>query len=677
MTSRTSWRPGYKVAGRTLTTALAAAVALVMAATSVATPVAGAAEPEASGGGVIETAEVPWVVDPADPSEDIPSEVQAEMAEIQAGMSAADPAPDLTGGLAHLGPAGIHLTWDTSQGGSIPPANVQSVVQAAVDDWNAVVSTNGASVEITSQWLSLGANVLGAGGPNGLVRHDGLPRTDLFYPYSLANAMLGGDVDPAKSEGIMVLSSDVDWYVGTGSPGLSQMDLYSVVLHELGHALGFISSASNGGGSPAFASPAYIFDDLVRDLDQPVLGLANPDLSLASGRLNVSYCGAATTKLFDPSTWMEGSSVSHFDDATHPSGQAGALMTHALGNGEVSRDLDDLLLGVMHGMGWTLRGVTAPAVPRYVSLDGTTLRWAAPAGCPVSYYRVDATTNGSTWATLGTTTAPSFTLSVNPGVYQFRVLAIDSGMASGPGVSIPVGVTTGMVRPVPLDGQVSRLYEAYFLRPPDSGGYQYWLGVRALGSSIDQVSAEFAASQEFRDRYGSLNNAQFVDLVYRNVLGRAPDPSGFTFWNAQLAAGVSRGAIMAGFSDSPEMVMRTGTAAPNPVAEAEVYRLYVATFLRFPDAGGLAYWADQRSRGVGLDTIAGEFVRSPEFQATYGSLPDGQFVDLIYANVLTRSADAGGRDYWAGRLAGGLSRGAMMVGFSQSPEFILATGTLR
>ncbi|MFV0522896.1 MAG: DUF4214 domain-containing protein [Acidimicrobiales bacterium] len=681
MTSRTSWRTGHKLAGRTITTATATAVSLVMLAASVAAPAAEATEPEGAGTGILETTDVPWIIDPADPSDhEVTPEVEVDMAALQADLATAEPAGAApAAGLAHVGPAGIHITWDTSQGGTVPPANVQTIVQAAVDDWNAVLSTNGAPVEITSQWSSLGPNVLGAGGPNGLVRHANLPRPDLFYPYSLANAMLGGDVDPSRAEGIMVLSADVNWYVGTGSPTSgAQMDLYSVVLHELAHALGFISSASNsGGGSPQFASPPYIFDDLIRYGSQAVLSLANPNQALASNELNISYCGAATTKLYDPLTWQEGSSVSHFDDGTHPTGHPGALMTHAIGQGETSRSLDDLVLGVMDGMGWPLRGTTAPAAPRYVHLDGTTLKWVAPAGCPVSSYRIDATADGGNWNTLGTTTSPSFTPTVNPGVYQFRVLSVDGGMVSGAGVSIPVGISTGMVRPVPLDGQVSRLYEAYFLRPPDPGGFRYWLGVRASGASLDQVSTEFAAGPEFQARYGSLNNAQFVDLVYRNVLGRGPDPSGFTYWNGRLAAGLSRGALMAGFSDSAEMVARTGTASPDSVARAEVYRLYVATFLRFPDAAGLGYWTDQRNRGVGLDAIAGEFVRSAEFQAAYGSLPDAQFVDLLYANVMTRGADAGGRDYWSGRLAGGLSRGSMLVGFSQSAEFVLATGTLR
>jgi hypothetical protein len=61
---------------------------------------------------------------------------------------------------------------------------------------------------------------------------------------------------------------------------------------------------------------------------------------------------------------------------------------------------------------------------------------------------------------------------------------------------------------------------------------------------------------------------------------------------------------------------------------------------------------------------------------TYGSLTDARFVELVYSNVLGRVADAGGSGHWQAQLAAGLSRGQMMIGFSQSGELVLATGTL-
>ena len=58
----------------------------------------------------------------------------------------------------------------------------------------------------------------------------------------------------------------------------------------------------------------------------------------------------------------------------------------------------------------------------------------------------------------------------------------------------------------------------------------------------------------------------------------------------------------------------------------------------------------------------------------YGALDDGQFVDQIYANVLERAPDPGGKAHWTGVLGTGVSRGEVMVGFSESPEFIDKVG---
>lgn len=109
-------------------------------------------------------------------------------------------------------------------------------------------------------------------------------------------------------------------------------------------------------------------------------------------------------------------------------------------------------------------------------------------------------------------------------------------------------------------GGVVRLYRAYFLRDPDAAGFRYWRDQVRRGTSLDAVSQGFAASPEFRQRYGALDATGFVRLVYQNVLGRTPDAAGQAYWTGQLRAGVSRGKVMNGFSESPENVARTRRA---------------------------------------------------------------------------------------------------------------------
>jgi hypothetical protein len=99
---------------------------------------------------------------------------------------------------------------------------------------------------------------------------------------------------------------------------------------------------------------------------------------------------------------------------------------------------------------------------------------------------------------------------------------------------------------------VVRLYQAYYRRPPDGGGFRYWRDQVRRGVSIDKISQSFATAPEFKDLYGSVSDDRFVVLVYQNVLGRDPDASGRSYWVSQLRKGVSRGKVMTGFSESPE-----------------------------------------------------------------------------------------------------------------------------
>ncbi len=113
----------------------------------------------------------------------------------------------------------------------------------------------------------------------------------------------------------------------------------------------------------------------------------------------------------------------------------------------------------------------------------------------------------------------------------------------------------------PTSASVYRLYCAYFLRYPDMAGYQYWLGIHATGQmSIRQISDYFSTSEEFGNTYSSLSNAEFIDLIYHNVMERPPDQEGYHYWLRLLDDGrVTRGYVMLLFSDSNEFRTKTGT----------------------------------------------------------------------------------------------------------------------
>ena len=230
-------------------------------------------------------------------------------------------------------------------------------------------------------------------------------------------------------------------------------------------------------------------------------------------------------------------------------------------------------------------------------------------------------------------------------------------------------------------GAVYRLYQATLGREPDVEGLEAWAGALKNGTPLKSVAAGFVGSGEFQSVYGALSNTQFVTLLYQNVLGRAPDNAGLSAWVQSLNAGTSRADVVVGFSDSGEFRNNTATDVDAFVTsnfsgehQGAVYRLYRATLGREPDGTGLVNWTnalDNASQTI--QTVAQGFVGSGEFQNTYGTLNNSQFVSLLYQNVLGRAPDQSGLTAWVDQLDHGRSRASVVVGFSDSAEFRSAT----
>lgn len=85
---------------------------------------------------------------------------------------------------------------------------------------------------------------------------------------------------------------------------------------------------------------------------------------------------------------------------------------------------------------------------------------------------------------------------------------------------------------------VQQLYVAYFSRPADPSGLQYWEGVVAQNNgSTAAVSAAFSQSPEYTAAFAGMNNNQIVNQIYLNLFGRSAEPAGLNFWSYALDTG--------------------------------------------------------------------------------------------------------------------------------------------
>ncbi|MDR0775608.1 MAG: DUF4214 domain-containing protein [Azonexus sp.] len=82
--------------------------------------------------------------------------------------------------------------------------------------------------------------------------------------------------------------------------------------------------------------------------------------------------------------------------------------------------------------------------------------------------------------------------------------------------------------------QIQQAYIAFFNRPADTGGMNFWLNTD-LG--LQDILNQFGASAEYLSDFAGLSNTQIVTKIYQNLLGRAPDTPGLNFWVGELVNG--------------------------------------------------------------------------------------------------------------------------------------------
>jgi hypothetical protein len=135
-----------------------------------------------------------------------------------------------------------------------------------------------------------------------------------------------------------------------------------------------------------------------------------------------------------------------------------------------------------------------------------------------------------------------------------------------------------------FDTQLQQLYVAYFNRPADPAGLAFYADKLATNATtIEAISASFAASAEYKAAYNQTTFTGVVTAVYQNLFGHAPDQAGLTLYADALANGsmtvaqmvtwISNGALGADkiAYDSKVQVAVAFTNALDTEAEATAY----------------------------------------------------------------------------------------------------------
>ncbi len=231
-----------------------------------------------------------------------------------------------------------------------------------------------------------------------------------------------------------------------------------------------------------------------------------------------------------------------------------------------------------------------------------------------------------------------------------------------------------------IEGEVYRAYQAVFGRDPDEGGYDANVNAIRLNQFTSlQMLEGFTESPEFVATYGELSNAEFVNLLYVNVLPGNNDQVGRAAFTAELDAGnQTRAQVVQTFANSQEFINNTaaGTSAfvenvaIDPIG-AQVYRLYTGVLGRQPDAAGFELFTGALQIGaLTVQGVVNDFVGSAEFADVYGELTNAEFIELLYDNVLPGNEDPNGRAAFTAELdAGNATRAEVVLDFVNSFDY--------
>lgn len=249
----------------------------------------------------------------------------------------------------------------------------QTAFQAAVNVWESLLQSD-EPIRVTANWIPLGPGVLGSAGPATYIRDAaGAKSPNTWYPIALANKLAGTDLATSEVDIQCNFSSDFsNWYFGTdGNTPADQYDLMSVVLHELGHGLGFTGSMTVsgqttgnwGGGTPwpmiydrfgVNGSGQQLVDTSLFPNPSTLLGrqLSSANLFF-SGPTAKTANGGSFPRLYAPNPFDPGSSFAHFDEAAYPAGNRDSLMTPQIGTNEAIHSPGPVGMAVLQDLGWT------------------------------------------------------------------------------------------------------------------------------------------------------------------------------------------------------------------------------------------------------------------------------------------------------------------------------------
>jgi hypothetical protein len=264
-----------------------------------------------------------------------------------------------------------------------------AVFQQAAAIWGALLPS-AVPIHVSTSMVALpcmaNSGTLAVTGPTTAHRDfPAAPLANTWYPQALANAIAGTDLDPADPDietqfnsalGGAGCLTGTTFYLGLdGHPSPVQIDMLTVVLHELSHGLGFLTFVDFTTGAPLQglndvflvntqefgATPMAL--TAMTNAQRVSAAVSDPDLYWSGANVQAGSSSLSAglisghVRLNAPAGFTAGSSVSHYSTALTPDELMEPIYTGVNRNLTLTADL-------LHDLGWGLASVPIPALPR-------------------------------------------------------------------------------------------------------------------------------------------------------------------------------------------------------------------------------------------------------------------------------------------------------------------------
>ncbi len=245
-------------------------------------------------------------------------------------------------------------------------------------------------IKVNVYYINLFGTTLGITVPNGRRDFPTAPVDSVWYPSCLANAIEGTELNVGEADMDIFMDNSTNWYFGLdGNCPLGKYDFVTVMLHEIGHGLGFLSLAklegdtlgSFGEVTPADIAPLItsfpfpelnskysifahfmengsgqsIVDTILFPNSSNILGdQFKSNAVYFAGPLSVVLNSGNPVRLFAPTTYESGSSMQHLNESTFSASNPNTLMTPYVGTSEEHHTPGPLTIAILEDIGWNV-----------------------------------------------------------------------------------------------------------------------------------------------------------------------------------------------------------------------------------------------------------------------------------------------------------------------------------